>query len=264
MGRNQSVYGDRQSQRSWLTRALSPVLFLAPEVHLKSLENIWVDGIAWHILWKAHISKLNSEWQEFTLYATVILNANVAFLAIQSVDSSSPGNGRSSAQIATSIGSIILGLLLVRQNKNREFRDAADISRFLHRRGNQALGLESLALMYSLPYGLLMWGMICFLVAFLFDGSDVYTRSLVGATCGFITFLVVCGIWMALDGIPGIPMLNQNSRVGTEEEAQEKAAEEGEMAHDSKDLKNEKGGPKNPNFPWKWQTIFCRDAGDSV
>jgi len=59
-----------------------------------------------------------------------MLNANVAFLAIQSVDSSE-GPYRSPAQISSymsvvaSIGSIILGLLLIRQNrtKNRESVD---------------------------------------------------------------------------------------------------------------------------------------------
>jgi hypothetical protein len=54
--------------------------------------------------------------------ATVLLNANVAFLAIQSVDSSAPLGGRSGQQrasyfsIMTSIGAIVLGLLLVRQH----------------------------------------------------------------------------------------------------------------------------------------------------
>jgi hypothetical protein len=56
---------------------------------------------------------------------TVILNANVAFLAIQSVDGYSSKRTRSPAQIAsylslvTSAGAVILGLLLVRQNRTK-------------------------------------------------------------------------------------------------------------------------------------------------
>ncbi len=55
-----------------------------------------------------------------------MLNANVAFLAIQSVDDSSDKEGRSPAQIFSyisiiaSIGSIILGLLLIRKNRSKE------------------------------------------------------------------------------------------------------------------------------------------------
>jgi len=52
----------------------------------------------------------------------VLLNANVAFLAIQSVDNAASVGHRSNAQrasyfsIVTSIAAIILGLLLVRQH----------------------------------------------------------------------------------------------------------------------------------------------------
>ena len=58
----------------------------------------------------------------FNVQATVLLNANVAFLAIQSVDSSGAVGPRSNAQrasyfsIANSIGAIVLGLLLIREH----------------------------------------------------------------------------------------------------------------------------------------------------
>ena len=58
----------------------------------------------------------------FNDQATVLLNANVAFLAIQSVDSSGSMGHRSNAQrasylsIVDSVGAIVLGLLLVREH----------------------------------------------------------------------------------------------------------------------------------------------------
>ena len=61
--------------------------------------------------------------------ATVLLNANVAFLAIPSVDN---GDGRVTAamicsylSIVTSTGSILLGLLLVRQHRVKS-KDTAE------------------------------------------------------------------------------------------------------------------------------------------
>jgi len=65
----------------------------------------------------------------------VLLNANVAFLAIQSVDQISENQSpdRSPAQIASylsiiaSIGSIILGLLLIRQNRTKSRETADDV-----------------------------------------------------------------------------------------------------------------------------------------
>ena len=63
------------------------------------------------------------------LQATVLLNANVAFLAIPSVDN---GNGQLTApqissylSIVTSVGSILLGLLLIRQHRVKS-KDTAD------------------------------------------------------------------------------------------------------------------------------------------
>jgi len=63
-----------------------------------------------------------------------LLNANVAFLAIQSVDE---GLGRRVDQVASyisvtmSVGSIILGLLLVRQNRTETRETANELVRIL-------------------------------------------------------------------------------------------------------------------------------------
>ena len=65
------------------------------------------------------------------LQATVMLNANVAFLAIQSVDGN-PDSYRSPAQISSylsviaNVGSIILGLLLMRQNRTKSRETAGE------------------------------------------------------------------------------------------------------------------------------------------
>jgi len=115
--------------------------------------------------------------------ATVMLNANVAFLAIQSVDVDadprrSPAQVSSYLSVIANIGSIILGLLLMRQNrtKSRETADEAvsylylpfffpicqrtQKRAFLQARHHPLLGLETLAILYSLPYALLMWGYV--------------------------------------------------------------------------------------------------------
>lgn len=63
---DQTVHG-RKHQRSLLIQLLSPLLFSAPDVHLKSLESILVDRIVRLGSWNRFIGKLNSEWSEFTL-----------------------------------------------------------------------------------------------------------------------------------------------------------------------------------------------------
>ena len=63
----------------------------------------------------------------------MLLNANVAFLAIPSVDngssSISPAQISSSLSIVTSVGSILLGLLLVRQHRVKSKETAEEAVR---------------------------------------------------------------------------------------------------------------------------------------
>lgn len=70
LNRDQSVYGKVTNKRSWLILSLSPVLFYAPEVHLRALEKMWMDGLLRDVMWVQFMSKLNTEWQEFTLYVS--------------------------------------------------------------------------------------------------------------------------------------------------------------------------------------------------
>ncbi|KAF9019693.1 hypothetical protein BDZ89DRAFT_1072834 [Hymenopellis radicata] len=194
--RDRSVYGALASRRTLLITSLSPLLFFAPEVHLRALEKIYVDNILNEATWATFISKLTGEWQEFILYATVLLNANVAFLAIQSVDETSDNPSRSAAQITsylsviTSIGSIILGLLLVRQNRSKAKETSRD---------------ATLAIMYSLPYAMLMWGrtrMVSFLAAFslmCLVASSTTVRVLVGGGWLIIACMVLWCITISRD-----------------------------------------------------------------
>ncbi|KAF7426196.1 hypothetical protein PC9H_008563 [Pleurotus ostreatus] len=198
LGRNQAIY-DESDGRSYLITLLSPMLFSAPEVHLRMLRDIYVDQIVYAMHINKVISRLNNEWQEFILYATVLLNANVAVLAIQSVDDGGADGTRTPVQIssylsiAMSIGSIILGLLLVRQNRTKGKESAPEAMRFMSRHS-----LEILAILYSLPYALLM--MLAFVGSFsflCFDSTSLVTRLLVGAVCVVITALIVWCIWYA-------------------------------------------------------------------
>ncbi|KAF8814772.1 hypothetical protein BYT27DRAFT_7249811 [Phlegmacium glaucopus] len=62
--------------------------FYGPMIYLRKLRKITVDGLVNGFVWKDLLGQLTANWREFTLYVTVLLNANVAFLAIPSVDNS--------------------------------------------------------------------------------------------------------------------------------------------------------------------------------
>ncbi|KAK0241113.1 hypothetical protein EDD85DRAFT_389731 [Armillaria nabsnona] len=195
LARDQLIY-ETSSKRTLLVTLLSPLLFFTPDIHLATLKKIGGDG---HVhthkaSWTNFTQKLNTEWQEVTLYATVLLNADVAFLAIQSVDDASADGGRSSAQIASyismiaSIGSIILGTRMRARDSSKDSR------RFLRLRKRNNRGMETLAIMYGLPTALLMWAVVSFLVAFsivCFTANSLSDRMLVGGTWMVVGILIV-------------------------------------------------------------------------
>ncbi|KAJ6621366.1 hypothetical protein B0H10DRAFT_2215293 [Mycena sp. CBHHK59/15] len=203
---DQSVY-DTTPKQTLLMTMLSPLLFYAPDFHLVGLHTIYTDGLIRSRGWADFIQRLNSEWQEFTLYATVVLNANVAFLAIQSVDQGgtsvtnrSPTQISSYLSILTSIGSIIIGLLLVKQNRNRDRETAQSAASFIFNRMGRTLGLETLAVLHSLPYAMLIWSMVSFLAAFsfmCFERSSLVTRMLVGVLWTAVASLILWCIFSA-------------------------------------------------------------------
>jgi len=127
---------------------MSYFLLYGPAIYLNKLREITADCLVNAFVWKDLLEQLTADWKEFTLYvglcyfprliiyllyfnvqATVLLNANVAFLAIQSVDASAPKGHRSYTQrasylsIVASVGAIVLGLLLVKiHNKPLDVR----------------------------------------------------------------------------------------------------------------------------------------------
>lgn len=207
LSRKQSIHihDDHKPSRSYLFKILSPILFSAPNVHLRTMTEIWADKLVIKALWGDYFTKLSDEWQGHTVYASILLTANIAFLAIPSNDAGDV-NFRSATQVAsyvsvvTSFSSMMLALLLRRQHRTRECGSARELSVFLEKRPHVGYGLEILAIVYSLPYAILMWGMVTFFIAFFimcFDKSTLPTRCIVGLVSLFNAVLLAWCIWVS-------------------------------------------------------------------
>ncbi|KAH9025120.1 hypothetical protein EDB85DRAFT_244049 [Lactarius pseudohatsudake] len=213
--RYKSIYKGSHRNRTMLVRILSPILFFFPDIHLLELQKVWTDEIVVEALWREFMQKLVSEWAEFVLYSTVMLAANVAFLAIPGVIipppystppgpndppslntwiKPSPAQIMSSISLVFSIGSIITGLLLIRRNRTMMTKDPKSAWYYLHGMKWPVVGLEPLAIVFSLTYALLMWSAWGFFVALLiFSFQDTSMRIWipVGTAAGIIAILIV-------------------------------------------------------------------------
>ncbi|KAG2095904.1 uncharacterized protein F5147DRAFT_717567 [Suillus discolor] len=189
---DQTIYFKGHDHQSLLFIITSFLLFGSPRTHQEDLKVIWVDSIINRVLWNQFIDKLNDEWTGLALSATVILNANIAFLAISSV--SDTAGLLSYISVVCSIAVVLLVLLLVRQNQKRDCERAVALLTYVEQ---SFFGTEVLAIMYSLPYGLLVWALIYFAAGFgdlVFKIESQWTRGAVG----FAGSLVVCFVVLVL------------------------------------------------------------------
>ena len=65
--RNVSVHGDPIYRRTLFIKTFSLFLFSAPDIHLKTLQNYWVDGIMHRSMWQETMKKLGEGWDAFVL-----------------------------------------------------------------------------------------------------------------------------------------------------------------------------------------------------
>ncbi|KAF8842900.1 hypothetical protein BDN67DRAFT_1009364 [Paxillus ammoniavirescens] len=190
---DQTVHGWRYRPSKAMI-LLAPLLCMAPIAHVRSLHMSFVDDIASTVEWNTFITKLNGQLQNLNLLGTVLLGANVGFLAIQSVDA---GGGRSVTQIASytslvfSFGSIALGLTFIGLNLTGLER-GSEAANFLRRMSDERHGLEKLAIIYSLPLCPPHLSMLLFLVAFSVEWCKPGDKASIATVASVL--LVVCGL----------------------------------------------------------------------
>ncbi|EIW77889.1 hypothetical protein CONPUDRAFT_157068 [Coniophora puteana RWD-64-598 SS2] len=129
----QSVYYD-QTQRTLFLKIFAPITFNAPMTYMNAFKRVSVDHLINRVPLKKFIDKLNDELKGYTLYSTVVLNANIVFLALIYVSppaTDSNMHPQTVAQILSyvstvaSMGSVVLGLILFRQHPPKSIDDAA-------------------------------------------------------------------------------------------------------------------------------------------
>ncbi|KAJ8518590.1 hypothetical protein ONZ45_g4343 [Pleurotus djamor] len=216
--RDQSVHNPDGHQRTLLIRIVAPFLFNAPDIHLRALHLIFPDGLASTPSWRAFIKKLNEEWQDFTINVCTqtinVLPFSFPFnLIIFDVDNNAQETPeRSPSQIAsylstlTSVSSVMVSLLLVRQNRTKGHDTAEAAADYLKSRYYRVVGHEPLAIMYSLPYAFLMWSILLFLIAFVLTctlHTSLITQCFTGVTASLCISLILWCIWMNWDYAEG-------------------------------------------------------------
>jgi hypothetical protein len=65
------VYDKPKRERSLLITVLSPLLFLAPEGHLREMERLWTDEVIIEAVWKGFMTYMLAEWEGVILWVCI-------------------------------------------------------------------------------------------------------------------------------------------------------------------------------------------------
>ena len=68
------MYDKPKHERSLLITVISPLLFLAPEGHLREMERLSADELVIKVVWRAHMTVLLGEWGDTILWVCIQRN----------------------------------------------------------------------------------------------------------------------------------------------------------------------------------------------
>ncbi|KAF8837761.1 hypothetical protein BDN67DRAFT_1013617 [Paxillus ammoniavirescens] len=164
---DQSIYTKKLASEEGFS---SPVFYVfnlllltAPRKHIRTLRGIYVDHVINASRWKGFISGLRDEWGGYTVFSTVMLAVDISFLAVPGVISGSYQNSQTlpatTIYISTvfSLGTLVVSVLLADQIRRHGIESLDEGAAYMAHMTNSVLGIEAMAVMYSLPYALLVW-----------------------------------------------------------------------------------------------------------
>ncbi|KAG1856754.1 hypothetical protein F4604DRAFT_1208624 [Suillus subluteus] len=181
-----------------LSLVFEVMLFWAPQAHLKDIRRVWVDECINTPRWKDFNRNLMTEWTGITIYSTVMLAVDVSFLAVPNVNidqSHSIGIIAVYLSIIFITGSLIVSVLLARQSRRYGFESPDKAAEFLSNLTGTFFGVKALATVHSLPYAMLMWGMIYFAIGLLYNVFKSTTTAMLASIVGGCVVVIMFISW---------------------------------------------------------------------
>ncbi|KAK0239686.1 hypothetical protein EDD85DRAFT_822854 [Armillaria nabsnona] len=191
-----------REEHTILFKITKPFLFYASDGYLEILKMIATDRLRSRDQWAAAVDQITQKLNLSNGVAAVLLAANMAFLAIPSVDVMGANQQLSVTKtlvcfsVVVSLGSIIIGLFLSNAHTTLKQGSRSTLLSFIERHCRASRVIEQLAIKYSIPHALLMLGMVSFLVSFLcmcLEGPSAHLlKAFAILACILITAL---GLW---------------------------------------------------------------------
>ncbi|KAJ3556809.1 hypothetical protein NM688_g1812 [Phlebia brevispora] len=203
LDRSTSLYEPPPVQTWGIFNFASALLFFLPDWYLAELRKVYVDKTVHYYSWRRLIGELKKDWESSLTPTTVLLSANIGFLAIQSVDNVST-NVRSLAQIASyvsalfSLAGYVVVQLLMRRHRLALYDTAERGLEYLSGR-DETVGLQTLAICISLPGAFFVWSVLSFFLAlaFIFFHKSTTPAITTTAVAAILLAVMIGGLFIS-------------------------------------------------------------------
>ncbi|KAG2145785.1 hypothetical protein DEU56DRAFT_731794, partial [Suillus clintonianus] len=154
---NKSLYQDSdEHSNTILSRVMNLIMFGSPDAHRKVLHWILVDKKIIQLgRYRNFTDRLNSEWNGYAIFSTVLLAVDISFLAVPFVQTQTSAILVSYLSTLCAMGSFVVTLVFARQLNDGRRYPAERVASFMF---GVKSSVERLSLMLSLPFAFLIWG----------------------------------------------------------------------------------------------------------
>lgn len=179
----------------------------------RTLRETWVDRTVLMEAWLYVLRDVQEEWDSKASMATVLLAANMAFLAINQLGGDTSDNGSkggndlpvfsqvfSVTSTLFSLGSIMSGMIL--KHQHRAFAsggcNSMHMENYMRAYAADEIGTYCTALLFSMPFGMFLWSLLLFIsgvLSFSFARFSHRINPVIAVTTGIILVVIATQMW---------------------------------------------------------------------
>ncbi|KAF8447269.1 hypothetical protein L210DRAFT_926720 [Boletus edulis BED1] len=173
-------------------------LFGSLKEHANRLRRVWADHIIVQPHWKEFVMQITNESSRCTILSSVLLIANITFLAVPGVVDtptfpSTPSQIIICASALTTLTSIVVSFVISKAYSNPGLMFAGTAANALQNISKK-MGISFLAITHSLPMALPIWSITLFLIALayqIFSPGHLVAVVVLGVACLILVLLGV-------------------------------------------------------------------------
>ncbi|KAF8206670.1 hypothetical protein K438DRAFT_1816255 [Mycena galopus ATCC 62051] len=186
LSRDQAVLWDPEAKNQWVSTVASRISFKTSDRYLAQLDGVFVDHLVYEEHWKSLVTGCLRDWRGASHGAFLALMLHIFLLAL------TPPPSLAVASASLFVTSLLASMLLVNRYAPLEGVAAAQAMEYLEAIQSPTFKFQFVALVFSLPHTLNLWGTLAIFLNCIFMLATCYSTGFAAGVCvaAFLAFLV--------------------------------------------------------------------------